>query len=219
MRKALSALLSFYGRSIDRARQTAAAFLVGLGIGSFLVGPAALALVFPGQYAPRYFPTQQTHYERHLINITSTACTADTAQNTALFSAGSCSIRIGALPYNAFVVRAALQITTACNAATTCTVALGTASGGAQLLAAQSILAAAGTAVLTPAVAATAGILSTGNNTTASGANGGFDLFATIAQTGAAATAGTVVVILEYFGPNDGGCLPNVPMASTAGPC
>lgn len=209
---------NLFNRLAQRVRDSLIAGIVGLGIGSFLIGPAALALVFPGQYAPRYFPTQQTHYERHIINITSTSCSADTAQNVALFSAGSCSIRIGALPYNAFVVRAALQITTACNAATTCTAALGTASGGAQLLAAQSILAAAGTGVLTPAVAATAGIVSTGNNTTASGANGGFDLFATIAQTGTAATAGTVVVVLEYYGPNDGGCT-QVPMASTAGPC
>src|SRR5262252_402106 len=171
----------------------------------------ALALVFPGQYAPRYFPTQQVHYERHVINITSTAFTGDTAQNTCIFAAGTCSIRIGALPYNSFVIRAALQITTACNAATTCTLALGTTSAGTQLLAAQSILAAAGTAVLTPAVAGTAGILSTGNNIASSGQDGGFDLFATVTQTGAAATAGTVVFILEYYGPNDGGCTPNVP--------
>src|SRR5260370_36421567 len=106
-------------------------------------------------------------------------------------------------------------MTTACNAATTCTLALGTTSAGVQLLAAQSILAAAGTGVLTPAVAATAGILSTGNTVTASGANGGFDLFATITQTGAAASAGTVVVILEYYGPKDGGWMTNVAIAAT----
>jgi hypothetical protein len=88
-----------------------------------------------------------------------------------------------------------------------------------QLLSAQSLLAAAGTGVLTPAVAATAGILSTGNTVTASGANGGFDLFATITSSGGGVTQGTVVVILEYFGPNDGGCVTNVAMASTAPPC
>ena len=178
--------------------------------------------MFPGQYAPRYFPTQQTHYERHVITISSTGCTGDTAQNTALFVTGSCSVKIGALPYNSFVVRAALQITTACNAGTTCTLALGTASGGAQLLAAQSILAAAGTGPLFPAVAATSGILATGNNIASTGANGGFDLFATIAQTGGAATTGVVIFMLEYFGPNDGGCVTNVPiptLANTVGPC
>jgi hypothetical protein len=210
---------NLFKRLVTRARDAVIGGMVGAGIASLLLGPAALALVFPGQYAPRYFPTQQTHYERHIINITSTSCQADTAQNIALFAAGSCSIRIGALPYNAFVVRAALQIPTACNAGTTCTLAVGTASAGAQLLAAQSILAAAGTGVLVPAVAATAGILSTGNSITATGANGGFDLYATIAQTGTAATAGTVVFVLEYYGPNDGGCFPNVAMASTAGPC
>ena len=185
------------------------------------IGPA-LALVFPGQYAPRYFPTQQTHYERHVITISSTGCTGDTAQNTALFVTGSCSVKIGALPYNSFVVRAALQITTACNAGTTCTLALGTASGGAQLLAAQSILAAAGTGPLFPAVAATSGILATGNNIASTGANGGFDLFATIAQSGGTATTGVVIFMLEYFGPNDGGCVTNVPiptLANTVGPC
>ena len=206
---------------IDRLLTAAAGIVVGAAVGTQIFGPA-LALVFPGQYAPRFFPTQQTAYERHVISMTATNCTADTAQNTAVFAAGSCSIRIGALPYNAFVVRAALQITTFCNAVTTCTIALGTASGGAQLLAAQSILAAAGSGVLTPAVAATAGIVSTGNNIASSGADGGFDLYATIAQTGGGVTTGTVVVVIEYYNPNDGGCPTNVPiptLANTVGPC
>lgn len=205
----------------DRILTAVAGAVVGAAVATQVIGPA-LALVFPGQYAPRYFPTQQTHYERHIVNITSTGCTADTAQNTALFVTGTCSVRIGALPYNAFVVRSFLQVTTACNAGTTCQVALGTTSGGGQLVAAaagSSILAAAGSGILTMTMAATAGIVSTGNNVMATGADGGFDLFASIVQTGTAATAGTVVILVEYFGPNDGGCLPNVGMASTAGPC
>lgn len=211
---------------LDRLLTAVAGAVVGAAVATQVIGPA-LALVFPGQYAPRYFPTQQTHYERHVINITQASATltgvqADGVGNTCQFltAGGNCSIRIGALPYNAFVVRAALQVTTACNGVTTCTVSLGTSTASpANLLAAQSILSAAGSGVLVPAVAATAGIVSTGNNILASGADGGFDLFANITESGGGATTGTVVVILEYYGPNDGGCLPNVPMASTAGPC
>jgi hypothetical protein len=225
---ALSTFLTFWRNTmhsfLTKFRQGAAAFLVGLGIGSFLIGPAALALVFPGQYAPRYFPTQQVHYERHIINITagsvanSSVATVDGAQNICIFTiTTACSVRIGAVPYNSFIVRATQQVVTACNG-TTCTLALGTSSGGVNLVAAQSITASGGATALT-VVAANAGIAATGNNVTASGANGGFDLWATLADATAGATAGTIVIVVEYFGPNDGGCLPNVPMASTAGPC
>lgn len=222
---------------IKRVADGFAGLIVGLAISAVLMGPAAMALVFPGQYAPRYFPTQQTAYERHVINIAagSTANTsnvqADTAQNVCLTPASttsaSCSIRIGALPYNAYVVRAYAQVVTACNTGGTgpaCTMSLGTASGGAQLVSAASVASTGGSTALT-VVAANAGIAATGNNIASTGADGGFDLYLTITQTATSmteATAGTIVVVVEYFGANDGGCPTNVSfptLANTVGPC
>jgi hypothetical protein len=209
--------MRFLRSMLSRAGKALIPFVAGLGIGSLVIGPAALALVFPGQYAPRAFPTQQVHYERHVINITSTNFTADLAQNTCLFSAGTCSIRIGALPYNAYVIRAYYQPFVGCNAATTCTLALGTTSGGVNLVAAATIATTGGSTQQT-VVAANAGITVTGGGATQTGANGGFDLFATVTFTGAAPTTGTAIIVLEYIGPNDGGCS-YVPMAATAPAC
>jgi hypothetical protein len=205
-------------------------FFAGLLSGAFLVGAIAscilpaLALVVPGQFAPRQFPTQQTHYERHVVNITagsvanSSVATVDGAQNICIFTiTASCSVRIGAVPYNAFIVRAYQQIVTACNG-TSCTLALGTSSGSANLVAAQAVTSSGGATTLT-VVAANAGIAATGNNITATGANGGFDIWLTMADATAGATAGTIVIVIEYFSSNDGGCVTNVAMASTAGPC
>jgi hypothetical protein len=204
---------------LTRASRALIPFVAGLGIGSLVIGPAALALVFPGQFGPRQFPTQQTHYERHVINITSTSFQGDLAQNTCVFAAGTCSIRVGALPYNAFVVRAYTQTFTACNAATTCTLAVGTTSGGGQLVtgASNSIIAVTG-AVANTVVAANAGIVATGGGAAQTGLDGGFDLWLTVTFTGAAPTTGTVIFVLEYFSNNDGGCI-YVPMTATAGAC
>jgi hypothetical protein len=210
MRKFTSALLNY-------VRQTAAAFIVGLGIGSFLIGPAALALVFPGQYAPRQFPSQQTHYSRHVINIGSTSFSVDQAQNICVFSGLTCSVRIGALPYNAFLVRAYQQIVTGCTGPTACSLALGTSSAAVNVVAAQSILSSGGATALT-VVAANAGIAATGNGIAQTGADGGFDLYLTVTYTVAAPTAGTIVVVLEYFSNNDGGCGP-VALGATAVAC
>lgn len=182
-----------------------------------LVGPAAYALTNPATFAPRSFPSQQTHYERHVLNVTSSGCSADAGQGqTGVFTAGSCSVKLGTLPYNAFLARAYQQIITTCNAATTCTLALGTASGGAGVVAAQSIQGAAGAA--TSLTLANAGLLPTNAGGAQTGSNGGFDLWATIAQTGTAATTGTVIVVVEFFNANDGGCS-YVPVGGTAGAC
>lgn len=203
---------------LDRLLMVVAGAIVGSSIGSLILGPA-LALVFPGQYAPRYFPTQQTHYERHVLNITSTGFQADSAQNVCVWVSSTCSVRIGAVPYNAFIARAYFDVTTACNSNTTCTLSIGTTSGGAQLVSAQNIFTGVAAGLITGTVVASTGaIISTGNNIAATGADGGFDLFATVAWTTTAPSAGTVVLVIEYFGANDGGCS-NVPIASTAGPC
>lgn len=192
--------------------------LLGYMLPLVLGTSVALALTNPATFAPRSFPTQQTHYERHVINVTSSGCSADTGQGqTNVFTTGSCSVKLGTLPYNAFLARAYQQVTTACNASSTCTLALGTTSGGVNIVAAQSVAASGGGTALT-IVAANLGITLTGNGATQTGSNGGFDLWATVAQTGTAASAGTIVVVLEFFNSNDGGCA-FVPLGATAGAC
>jgi hypothetical protein len=52
-------------------------FFAGLLSGAFLAGAIAtcilpaLALVVPGNFAPRQFPTQQVHYTRFTVNFNS----------------------------------------------------------------------------------------------------------------------------------------------------
>jgi len=171
---------------------------------------SAFALTNPATFSPRMFPNQQTHYLRFTVNYNSCPLPA---------TAGSCNFKVGALPYNAFVVRGYIQVPTAFNSTTTDTINIGTASGGAQLVSAQSThTAIAGTALTI--VAANLGIAATGNGIAATGNDGGFDVWVNMAYTGAsAATQGQAIVILEYFAPNDGSCLQNVPFGGTAGAC
>jgi hypothetical protein len=187
--------------------------VVGLFVGAFLLAVAATTLIglLTAQtpfrnFPPRLFLSQQTHYLRFTVNF-----------NSCVLVSNTCSYKVGAVPYNAFIVRGYQQVTTAFNSGTTDTLAIGTASGGAQLVAAQTVH--AGTAGLPlTIVAANLGLVATGNNAAQTGADGGFEIYATYAQTGAAPTAGVAVVILEYFAPNDGSCIA-VPLAATAGPC
>jgi hypothetical protein len=208
---------NLFNRLTTYARQSAAAFLVGLGIGGVLIGPSVNALVFPGQFAPRQFPTQQTHFARHVVTITATQFTVD-GNIGCVFASSTCSVRIGALPYNAYIERAGYQPAVVCNAATTCVFSLGTASAGTQLINGADIKGAGTAGIAATVVAANRGIAATGNGITQTGADGGFDVFLTVTFTGAAPSTGTVVFWYEYFAPNDGGCAP-VPMGSTATAC
>lgn len=188
-------------------------FWAGLVLGLMATGAIApvLALTIPPTYGPRYFQTQQVHYIRFLLNVTSSGCIVNN-EFTGVISGGICSVKVGALPYNAFVLRVTQQTVVATNAVTAGFLSLGTASGGAQL-----VLGAAGAngntqavtgAVTDTVVAANAGIAATGNGIAATGADGGFDLWVTETQTGGNGTAGTIVVVVEFFANNDGACLP-----------
>jgi hypothetical protein len=189
-------------RSFPRSLAT---FAVALGA---LLGASALvyALIVPASYPPRQFNTQQTHYLRFSFPY-----------NGCVLVSLTCSVKVGSVPYNAFITRAYQQVYTAFNAGTTDTLAVGTTSGGAQLVAAQSVHAAGPGAALT-VVAANLGTAATGNGINQTGANGGFDIYVTYTITGAPATAGNAAIILEYFAPNDGGCVV-APVGSTAPGC
>lgn len=171
-----------------------------------VISTAAFAQVRSNNVAPRQFNTQQTHYLR--FTATYNAC---------VLVSNTCSYKVGALPYNAFVVRAYQQVYTAFNSASTDTLAIGVSKGGAELVAAQSVHSTTAGLPLT-VVAANLGTAATGNNATATGSNGGFEVYATYAQTGTAPTAGNAVVIVEYIAPNDGSCQ-TVPLGSTAAGC
>lgn len=173
------------------------------GLALLLAGGLALAQVTPN-YPPRIFPSQQTHYTRFTV-----------AFNSCVYAGLTCSVKVGALPYNAFMVRGYAQDLTTWNAGTSASVALGTAPAGAQIQASTARAAAGAGAAIT---LASIGVANTGNGIAQSGANGGFDVYATITIVGALPTAGQTVYVLEYAAPNDGTCT-LVPVGSTAPGC
>ena len=199
----------------------------GLAAAAMLVSalaatPAIAQPAQPRSFAPRMFSDQQTTFLRFAVNFNS--CSVPIA--------GSCSFRVGAVPYNAFMVRGYMQVYTAFNSTTTDTVAIGTgnvASGNSANLVAATSTHAAGNAAALTIVPTGLGLGNTaggqpgvtGNGAVQSGGNGGFEIYVTLASTGAAApTAGNAAVILEYIAPNDGACSTNIPQgATTLPPC
>lgn len=186
---------------INRLLSAAVGLIVGMAVGTQFLGPA-LGLIVPPNYPPRQFPTQQIHYIRFAIPF------------NACVPTGNCSVKIGAVPYNAFLSKVDTYTTTAWNS-TTNLLALGTSSGGATIRAATTIAAAANTI---DTAFAGIGLAATGNGATQTGGNGGFDVWATLSFTGTAPSAGQTTVVIEYYGANDGSCAP-VPMNQTAGAC
>lgn len=199
---------NLFNRLTGRVRDCLIAGLVGLGIGSMIVGPVANALTTPPNFAPRSFPDQVTHYIR--FSVPFNACVP----------VGNCSVKVGALPYNAYLLRINVQGVTAFGS-TTNLIALGTTSGGTNIMAALTGFQAAVNATTGTIVAANAGVgngSGVGNGATQTGGDGGFDVWATLSFTGSAPAAGLAVFVIEYAAPNDGTCIP-VPMNATATGC
>lgn len=192
---------------MNSLRKMGAGYLATAIIGATLLASAAFALIVPQAFPPRQFPTQQVHYTRFVVNF-----------NDCVLVAGTCSVRRGAFPYNAFLLRAWQQIITSFNSATTDTLALGTTTAGVNIVAAQSVHGASGGATALTVVAANVGEAITGNGIAQTGALGGFDLWSTYTQTGAAPTAGVAVMAVEWLGPNDGQCI-YVGLGATAPAC
>lgn len=183
----------------------------GLAAG-LLFGLTAVTLVYAApvvNFAPRMFTTQQTHYLRFTFNFNS--CTP---------VSGVCTVKVGAVPYNAWILRAYQQIATSFNSLTSDTLSIGiTATAANQLVAAQSIAAAAGGATALTVISTAAGTVVTGDGATPTGANGGFDIYATWTEVGTVATAGAASYIIEFAAPNDGACKPTLPLTSTSPAC
>jgi hypothetical protein len=197
---------NFVSALFERFRQGIIGGLVGLGLGALLVGPAAIALTVPAQFAPRYFLTQQTHYIRFSLQF-----------NSCVQASNICTMKVpAALPYNSEVIRVTAVTNTAFNSTTSDVVILGTTlantneivSSGCsihtQAIVACTVLAAAGSA--------------TGNLATQTGLDGGFDLFVRWTGGGGTPSTGNASIVIEYIAPNDGTCAP-VPLGATAIGC
>jgi hypothetical protein len=179
------------------------------GLALFATSGVALALTIPPSFNPRMFPSQQTHYLRFTINF-----------NSCVLASGSCTVKVGAVPYNAWILRAYQQIATSFNSLSTDTISIGvTSTSGNELVAAQSVHGAAGGATALTVVSTAAGTVVTGAGATSTATNGsGFDIWVKYTQTGTAPTAGAASYIMEYAAPNDGACSA-VPNGSTAIAC
>jgi hypothetical protein len=186
---------------------------VGFGLATLAaVTLSAIALTVPAQYSPRVFQTQQTHYIRFTFNFNSCVIPA---------GAAVCTVKVGALPYNAFLTAVHWQIITVFNPTTSATISLGTTSTAAtNIKAALNVFTGQATTAGLDTAFAGAGELVTGSGAASTGADGGFDLYATYTTgaNGSQGTTGQIVFILEYIGPNDGSCAP-VPLGSTATAC
>jgi hypothetical protein len=193
-------------------RNTIGAFAAGL----FLFAAFATTLVVPAMaqpnpiaprsYSPRVFNTQQTHYLRFTVAFNS--CTP----------AGACTVKVGTLPYNAFLLRVYYQGEVAFGS-TTNLISLGTTSTAAvNIMAAVTGFQATVAPVQGTLVAGNLGVVLTGNGIAQTGTLGGFDVYATMTLTGATPTAGLAAFVLEYAGPNDGTCT-MVPLGATATGC
>lgn len=174
---------------------------------------SAFALTSPPTYGPRNFQTQQVGYFR--INVQFNQINGIPC----VLVSNACTIKVGALPYNAYVIRATQQIITNFNSGSTDTVAIGISSTSAnELVAAQSVHSGAGNQSSLTVASGGSGIQVTGNGATPTGTDGGFDLYVKYAQTSTAPTAGQAIIILEYIAPNDGTCV-DPALGSTATAC
>jgi len=191
------------------------ALAVSVGIAGLLAGPvlATTLTITPLQsQPPRYFNEQMIHYVRFTYNFSQCPLrAADTA----------CSMRVASVPYNAFLVSISSQIITFFNPTTSATIALGTSGQSANIMAALNVFSTGSLVAAYNTGFAGAGELVTGAGAASTGANGGFDIYATytVGAAGSQGTTGQIIFIIAYFAPNDGSCLPGVPFGGTATAC
>jgi hypothetical protein len=162
---------------------------------------AALAYTLAFAATPRSLPDQQVHYFR--VSLAQPICPGNAA---------TCTINVGAVPYNSIVLRVTAAVHTAFNSVTSDGVTLGTTQANANeiMSAALSIH----TQGLTSGTVLAGASSATGNTATQTGANGGFDLWLKYTAVGTVATTGNAAIIIEYIPNNDGACA-QVPASGT----
>ncbi len=185
-----------------------------LAVASLSAPSFAQAPIAPRGYSPRVFQTQQTHYLRFSLNFNS--CTVPAG-------AATCNLKVGTLPYNAFLTGINYQIITVFNPTTSATWSLGTNTTGTNILAAQNVFTGQATtevSLIASNAFAGQGELVTGATAAQTGTQGGFDVFAvyTTGANGSQGTTGQVVFIISYIAPNDGTCVA-VPLGATSAAC
>ena len=159
----------------------AACALVSLGSAALVSEPALALLVDQTRiFNPRQTPDQQLSYYRLTINFND--------QNIGLGQ------QFGALPNSAYIDHIDAYVTTAFNAATTNVVTIGTTKANANEIVASGIT--AGTIGVYHLTSAAGLGLAVTNGVVA-------PLFAKYAQTGTAATAGSVTIIIAFAANND----------------
>jgi hypothetical protein len=200
----------------------AALFVAGVMATVLIIPASAQPLGPPGarSFPPREFLSQQTHYLRFTFNYNSCVIPA---------GAAVCALKVGTLPYNAFLTQINLDLITVFNPTTSATIGLSTAATGATILAAQNVFTGAtlgaapyvfcGTSCGAASFAGI-GVAVTGAGIAQSGTLGGFDVYAvyTTGANGSQGTTGSLVGIIQYIAPNDGNCIA-VPLGATAVAC
>ena len=127
----------------------------------------------------RHYRTQQTHYLRRKVAFNSAPSGA--------------TVLVGTLQAGALVLRTSVAITEAFNAGTSNDLIVGTAADDDALVATAGVSeAAVGLARVAPATLG--GFVAAGADT---------DVYAKYTQTGAAATTGRAVIVVEYAADND----------------
>jgi hypothetical protein len=164
---------------------------LSVALTAFVFTVPVLALTSPPSFSPRVLQIQTSVHFRKVVNF-----------NDANIGAG---VKIGAIPANAYITGIRCYVTTAFNAGTTNNLTIGSTATGGDFLA-------SGTTAGTNCVAATTGnqnmssaaglglVVTSG---TATGSQGGFDLYVRYTQTGTAATAGKVTLLIDYIADDD----------------
>ena len=200
----------------EHVRSVMLGLTVAIALSSLLAGPvlATVLTITPTQsIAPRVTGDPQVHYVRFTFNFNQCSLrAADTA----------CSIRVANLPYNAFLVAISKQIITTFNPTTSATIAFGTSGQSTNIMAGFNVFTGQATTAVYDTAFAGAGELVTGAGATATGMNGGFDVYATytVGAAGSQGTQGQAIFIIQYIAPNDGSCAAGgVALGATAPAC
>jgi len=167
-------------------RIKAAVLAALLGVAS--LSPAFAISIDPNKTIPaRQAPTAQVNYMRATVNY-----------NDRSISSGVWAFT---LPANAYIMSIDAYVTTAFNAGTTNTVTVGATTTANEIVA--SGITAGSTGVYHLTSAAGLGLAVTGNSTYQTQANSAIPVYFKYAQTGTAATAGAVTIVITYVPNND----------------
>ena len=164
----------------------------------------AYALTVPPTVGPRRVPFQTTTHYRFTVNY-----------NDTVFNGGVNSVKVGAVPANAFVSRFACYVTTAFNAAGVNLLGVATTAAGGNFAngwasgdwvngQASSTARCDLTSATYQTMATATGLgMTVTSGTTPTGTSGGWDIWLRYYQSSTSATTGKVTLIMEYVPDDD----------------